>query len=57
VPQNYVTTRFGIDYVTVRGKGGTTAVPVQVTPSSEAGKVEILSGVSAGDTLVRGAGK
>jgi RND family efflux transporter MFP subunit len=57
VPQNYVTTRFGIDYVTVRDKGGTTTMPVQVTPSSEAGKVEILSGVSAGDTLVAGAGK
>jgi RND family efflux transporter MFP subunit len=57
VPQSYVTTRFGIDYVTVRGKGGTTAVPVQVTPSNEPGKVEILSGVSAGDTLVPGAGK
>ena len=52
VPQSFVTTRFGIDSVTVRTKGSVTAVPVQVAPSSEPGKVEILSGVTAGDTLV-----
>lgn len=52
VPQSFVTTRFGIDSVTVRTKGAVTTVPVQVAPSSEPGKVEILSGVAAGDTLV-----
>lgn len=52
VPQSFVTTRFGIDSVTVRTRGSVTAVPVQVAPSSEPGKVEILSGVTAGDTLV-----
>jgi hypothetical protein len=27
-------------------------VPVQTAPSSEIGKIELLSGVTAGDTLV-----
>jgi RND family efflux transporter MFP subunit len=53
VPQAFVTTRYGIDYVTVLGRDGAASeVPVQTTPSTEAGKVEILSGVRAGDTLV-----
>ncbi|WP_067734060.1 efflux RND transporter periplasmic adaptor subunit [Novosphingobium naphthalenivorans] len=53
VPKSYVTDRYGIDYVTLAGKDGTaTQVPVQTAPSSEPGKVEILSGVSAGDTLI-----
>ena len=53
VPVNYIVTRFGVDYVTVRTASDTAAlVPVQASPSSEAGKVEILSGVSAGDVLV-----
>lgn len=53
VPAGFVTTRYGIDTVTVLGKNGAAAqVPVQVAPSSEAGKVEILSGVTAGDTLI-----
>lgn len=58
VPDRYVSTRFGIDTVTVRTKTGeTSSVPVQIAPSAEAGKVEILSGVSAGDTLVAGSGR
>ncbi len=52
VPKSFVTTRYGIDTVTVRSKGAATAVPVQTAPSGEPGQVEILSGVSAGDTLV-----
>ena len=45
--------RFGIDYVTVLAKDGSAAdVPVQTAPSLEGGKVEVLSGVAAGDTLV-----
>lgn len=53
VPIRFVTNRFGIDYVTVLDKGGRALqVPVQVAPSSETGKIEILSGVAAGDTLV-----
>jgi RND family efflux transporter MFP subunit len=57
VPAGYVTRRYGIDYVTLLGKDGTAAeVPVQTAPSSSGGKVEILSGVSAGDTLVAASG-
>ena len=53
IPAKYVTTRFGIDYVSVRGpKGELATVPVQTSPSMEKGMVEILSGVSAGDHLV-----
>lgn len=53
VPAGYVTTRYGIDYATLLAKDGSaTQVPVQTAPSDEAGKVEILSGVSPGDTLV-----
>lgn len=53
VPANYVTSRYGIDYVTVLAKDGSAAqVPVQTAPTAEAGKVELLSGVAAGDTLI-----
>ena len=53
VPDAYVTERYGIDYVALVGKdGNATQVPVQTVPSAQDGKVEILSGVSAGDTLV-----
>jgi RND family efflux transporter MFP subunit len=58
VPASYLTTRFGIDYVHVRsGEQGAIAVPVQrgrniPRPQMPDG-VEILSGVSVGDQLVR----
>jgi hypothetical protein len=52
VPARYVTTRYGIDSVTVRTKGQRANVPVQTAPSDQPGEVEILSGVSPGDTLV-----
>lgn len=52
VPASYVTTRFGIDYVTVVARDGSaTQVPVQTAPAAEPGKVELLSGAAAGDTL------
>ncbi len=58
VPAGYITTRYGIDYVTLLAKDGSAAqVPVQTTPSSEAGKFEILSGANAGDWLIGVAGK
>ncbi len=54
VPHAYVTTRYGIDYVTLQAEGSQPAtVPVQTAPSSEPGMVEVLSGVSAGDVLIR----
>lgn len=53
VPIGFVTSRFGIDYVTVIAKDGSAMqVPVQTATSSEIGKIELLSGVNAGDTLV-----
>lgn len=53
VPANYVTSHYGIDYVTVVSKDGSaTQVPVQTAPAVETGKVELLSGVVAGDTII-----
>lgn len=57
VPTAYVEQRYGIDYVTLVVKDGSASqVPVQTAPSSEPGKIEILSGVSAGDTLIAASG-
>lgn len=57
IPSSYVTTRFGIDYVQLQKNDGTIDVPVQrgrelPTPALPDG-LEILSGISAGDQLVR----
>lgn len=53
VPASYVTSHYGIDYVTVVAKDGSaTQVPVQTAPAVETGKVELLSGVVAGDTII-----
>jgi RND family efflux transporter MFP subunit len=53
VPAGYVINRYGIDYVTILAKDGSASqVPVQTAVSAEPGKVEVLSGVAAGDTLV-----
>lgn len=56
VPKAFVTTRYGIDYVVVLAADGVAStVPVQTRPADN-GRVEILSGVAAGDTLI-GAGR
>ncbi len=53
IPASYLTVRYGIDYVTVLGKDGSAAqVPVQTAPAMDKGKVELLSGVAAGDVLI-----
>lgn len=57
IPSGYVTTRFGIDYVRLQKGSGILDVPVQrgrelPTPALADG-LEILSGISAGDQLVR----
>ncbi|MDO9489504.1 MAG: efflux RND transporter periplasmic adaptor subunit [Sphingomonadaceae bacterium] len=53
VPAGFVINRYGIDYVTILARDGSAAqIPVQVAASAERGKVELLSGASAGDTLV-----
>jgi RND family efflux transporter MFP subunit len=52
VPRRFVTTHYGIDQVQlVTADKQLSMVPVQVAPTSEGDKVEILSGVAAGDTL------
>ena len=57
IPSNYVTTRFGIDYVHLRRDDQTIETPVQrgrdlPSPDLPNG-VEILSGIRAGDQLVQ----
>jgi RND family efflux transporter MFP subunit len=58
IPTNFISTRFGVDYVKVRGAdGGTADVPVQrgrdmPRPEIPNG-IEILSGLNAGDRLVQ----
>jgi len=59
-PRDFVTTRYGIDQVQVVGEGKRLSmVPVQIAPTADPAKVEILSGVAAGDTLfaARAAGR
>ena len=52
VPRRFVTTRYGIDQVqVVTGDKRLSMVPVQIAPTADPAMVEILSGVSAGDTL------
>ena len=57
IPSNYVTTRFGIDYVHLRQADRTIDAPVQRgrdLPSPELPNgLEILSGIRAGDQLVQ----
>ncbi|WP_300556573.1 efflux RND transporter periplasmic adaptor subunit [Maricaulis sp.] len=53
IPADYVSTRYGVDYVHLVTESGDTAeVSVLRGPATEAG-VEILSGISAGDQVVR----
>lgn len=54
VPRAYVFQRFSLDYVKVAGKDGSVSdVVVQAAAATAADTVEILSGLSAGDTLVQ----
>jgi RND family efflux transporter MFP subunit len=57
IPQSYIITRFGVDYVKAQLDGGTFDVPVQrgrVLPRPQMPDgIEILSGLKAGDRLVR----
>jgi len=58
VPKHFVTTNYGIDYVTLLAKDGSASrVPVQTARTADPGKVEILSGASAGNTLIGASGK
>ncbi len=56
IPERFIETRFGLDYVRLQTKAGVIAVPIQrgmpqPTPAMPDG-VEILSGLAAGDVLV-----
>ena len=52
VPRRFVRTRYGVDQVQLVSAGKKLSmVPVQVAPTSDPATVEILSGVSPGDTL------
>ena len=52
VPRAFVTTRYGMDQVQlVTGGKRLSMVPVQIAPTTDPDRVEILSGVVAGDTL------
>ena len=49
IPRRFVSTRFGVDYIRLaRGE----ETPVQTAPGPDAGTVEILSGLVAGDRIV-----
>jgi len=57
IPESFVTTRFGVDYVTVADDVGTTEVPIQrgrdlPRPDLPDG-IEVLSGLKSGDRLVK----
>lgn len=52
VPATAVSTRHGLDYVTVASGGGTVEVAVIVGDSLSGSRVEILSGLTAGDHVV-----
>jgi RND family efflux transporter MFP subunit len=52
IPARFVTSRFGVDYVRVKGAQGRFGdAPVQLAPGPEPGQVEVLSGLAAGDVL------
>ena len=53
VPQRFVATRYGLDFVRVLGpKGLAGDVAVQVAPGPAAGQVEVLSGLNPGDVIL-----
>lgn len=53
LPSTHVTTRYGVDYVTVvRADGGASPIPVQTAPGPSQAEVEILSGLRAGDVVI-----
>jgi RND family efflux transporter MFP subunit len=53
LPARFVSRRYGIDYATIIGRDGSASdVAVQLAPTAEPGRVEVLSGLMAGDTVV-----
>ncbi|MGE5721858.1 MAG: efflux RND transporter periplasmic adaptor subunit [Sphingomonadales bacterium] len=55
IPKRFLITQFGVDYVDLLGRDGSVArVPVQTAPTAAADRIEILSGLGAGDVVVAG---
>jgi RND family efflux transporter MFP subunit len=53
LPNRFVATRYGLDYVRVLDRAGHAGdVAVQLAPGPEEGRVEVLSGLRAGDVVV-----
>jgi RND family efflux transporter MFP subunit len=52
VPAKYITTRFGLDYVRLRGPTGPADVPVQTAARSPGMPAEVLSGLQSGDVIL-----
>jgi RND family efflux transporter MFP subunit len=53
IPQRFVATRYGLDFVRVLGsKGVASDVAIQAGPGPAAGQVEVLSGLTAGDVIL-----
>lgn len=57
VPRDYITTRFGVDYVSLASKSSALDIPVQrgqaVETDGIADGIEILSGLKPGDVLLK----
>ncbi|MCB1506036.1 MAG: efflux RND transporter periplasmic adaptor subunit [Hyphomicrobiaceae bacterium] len=57
IPHEFVTTRYGYDFVKVRRDGGATDVVVQLGPAAELGDgkagIEVLGGLNPGDEIVQ----
>lgn len=53
VPQRFVATRYGVDYVRVLDRAGHASdVAIQLAPGPEPARVEVLSGLANGDVIV-----
>ena len=57
IPRSFVTTRFGVDYVSLAVKSGALDIPVQrgqeIDVEGVADGIEVLSGLKHGDALLR----
>ena len=54
LPRTHVTTRYGVDSVALlRADGSAGEIPVQTAPGPSAAEVEVLSGLQAGDVVIR----
>ncbi|MFA7263460.1 MAG: efflux RND transporter periplasmic adaptor subunit [Caulobacter sp.] len=53
LPRRFVSTRFGVDFVRLVDRSGQASdVAVQLAPASDPDRVEVLSGLTIGDTIV-----